>query len=113
MTTREKAADWVAIHTQVKFAVSEAGPNRFLVNVTNRSEGELLGVGLRLWINRPAASITVDAVELGQSLPEVRFDRATESADIDMPALRPGSTLAFHIDLDDPDFDADVALQSD
>jgi hypothetical protein len=113
LASREEAADWMAMRSGARVSVSTVGPRRMLVNVTNRWTEDLEGVGLHLWINRPAASIEVSAVSLGQALPRVEFDRATESARLALPRLRSGATLGFTIDLDDPDYDGSADLRSD
>lgn len=113
ITTRDQASEWMAMRSNIRLAVDEVGPNRLLVNITNPTDGELRGIGLKLWMNRPASSIQVDAVTVGQVLPTVAFDRASESAAIDLPPLGSGITYAFHIDLDDPDFDETAAVRSE
>ncbi len=112
LTTRETVETWRAARAGLQVAVTQAGPNRLLVNVSNRSKLDVAGVGLRLWINRPASSIETAAINLGQVVPRVVFDRASESAGISMPDLTAGSTVAFYVDLDDPDFDHSAAVQS-
>jgi len=103
--TREEARAWFANREAVRTSVTQAGPNRLLVNVSNRAEADVAGLGLRLWINRPAGSIETAAINVGQTVPQVVFQRASESAEIALPDLAAGSSIAFYVDLDDPDFD--------
>jgi hypothetical protein len=110
--SRDQASSWLAARAGLSVSVTQAGPNRILVNVSNRSDIAVTGVGLRLWINRPASSIQTGAINVGQVVPGVVFHRASESAEISMPDLAAGSTVAFYIDLDDPDFDEVAAVQS-
>lgn len=110
--TREEASTWFAQREAIRTSVTQAGPNRLLVNVSNRAEVDVAGLGLRLWINRPASSIETEAINIGQAVPRVTFQRASESAEIALPDLVAGSSIAFYIDLDDPDFDHTAELSS-
>lgn len=110
--SREQTSSWLAARAGLNVSVTQAGPNRILVNLSNRGEVPVTGVGLRLWINRPAASIQTEAINVGQAVPGVVFHRASESAEISMPDLAAGTTVAFYIDLDDPDFDEVAAVRA-
>jgi hypothetical protein len=112
LTSRHAASRWMVVRGDLRLAVTEAGPSRLLVNVTNPTEAAIDGLGLKLWINRPAGDIRVDAVALGQALPTVRFDRGSESAEFDLPSLSPRATLSFHVDLEEPPSDEASDLRS-
>lgn len=112
LATLEEATAWTTARAGMRVKMTDTGPKRLLVDVTYEGAGELVGAGLRLWINRPAGSVEVSAVNLGQALPAVRFDRATESADLLLPALDAGSTLSFHLDFDVPDYDGSADVRS-
>jgi len=105
LATPDQAADWVAQRAAIRIGLETAGPNRVRVDVTHTGAEKARGIGLRLWVNRPAASIEVGAVILGQTLPELHFDRAREAAELLLPPLDPGATSTFTLDFDDPDFE--------
>ena len=75
-----------------------AGPKRLVVAVTNRARAQARGVALRIFLNEPVRSASVEATQLLQSAPALHLQPGSESLDLALPDLAERASAAFTLD---------------
>ena len=98
LATRSELSSWTRERASVQATVRRAGPQRLVVAVTNRAPSQARGVALRIYLNEPARSASVEATQLLQAAPGLRFQPAAESLDLALPELAPRASAAFTLD---------------
>jgi hypothetical protein len=98
LATRSELASWTRERSSIEATVRRAGPQRLVVAVTNRASGPAHGVVLRLYLNESARSASVEATQLLQATPGLRFRAGAESLDLALPDLAERSSAAFTLD---------------
>jgi hypothetical protein len=103
---------WQSARSQMLLGLRRVGPSRLLIDVTNRSEVDMAGATVRVWLNRPTRSVRLDQTTVLQAMPEIRHRRGEEAVDIELPGLEPGTTRSYYLDLEAGDSDGDEAIQA-
>ncbi|HTY19858.1 MAG TPA: hypothetical protein VMH82_19255 [Myxococcota bacterium] len=98
LATRSELASWTRQRSSIEATVRRAGPQRLVVAVTNRAPDAVRGVVLRLYLNENARSASVEATQLLQATPVLRFRAGAESLDLALPDLARRASAAFTLD---------------
>jgi hypothetical protein len=80
--------------------LSRLGPQRHLLEVTNRGGETLVGAVVRVHLNRPVERVAMGRTVLQQDEPRWRFEARAQHVDLRLPELRAGRSLAYTLDLD-------------
>ncbi len=90
---------WTETRALVDARVRRTGPQRLLVEISNRGREAAAGVALRVHLNRRASSAEVGVTKVGQVAPTVVLRAGAEHVDLQLPALPPRESLSYHLDL--------------
>src|SRR5262249_1452740 len=98
LASRSELASWTRQRSSIEATLRRAGPQRLLVAVTNRARGRAGGVVLRVYLNEAARSASVEATQLLQARPVLRFEAGSDSLDLALPDLVERASAAFTLD---------------
>jgi hypothetical protein len=76
------------------------GPQRHLLEVTNRGASALAHGVVRVHLNRAALRVAMGRTVLQQDEPRWRFDARAQHVDVRLPELPAGRSLGYTLDLD-------------
>jgi hypothetical protein len=88
------------LNEQVVVRVERKGPQRSLVEVSNRDRVPLAGLRLVVYLNTPAVHVEVARTTLQQEPPEPSFDRNREQIELALPELAAGASRAYTFDVE-------------
>ena len=100
ITRRAKVEQWRLRRSQVAANLRRVGPNRVLVEVTNRNRQSIEGVGLRVHFNRRVASAKIERTAVLQDAPRLRFRQGDERVDLLLPDLPARASRAYSLDFE-------------
>jgi len=80
--------------------LSRLGPQRHLLEVTNRGASALARAVVRVHLNRPVLRVALGRTVLQQDEPRWRFDARAQHVDVRLPELPAGRSLGYTLDLD-------------
>ncbi len=92
-------AQWQELRKALAASALRAGPNRLLVNLTNRSD-QLLRAKLRLHGIPSGRETRMAATELFQPLPTAHRERDSDTLEIALPELPGGESQSFYVDFE-------------
>jgi hypothetical protein len=95
----DDARAWKQTRDAIAARADWAGPNRVLVDLTNRSDAAASAL-LRVYGIPPARRVALVATELFQQLPPLRDARASQHLDIPILELAGGVSESFYIDFE-------------
>lgn len=94
------AAAWRRLRGGVVATVQRAGPQRSVVEVSNRNREPVAGAALRVHLNDQVTRVAVDRTTLQQAPVRAYVDRARGHVDVRLPELDAGERFAFTLDVE-------------
>ena len=100
LTQSAQVEKWRLKRGQVAASLSRVGPNRVLVEISNRDRESLEGVALRVHFNRPVTGAQVEQTAVLQDVPKLRFRSGDERVDLLLPDLPARASRAYTLDFE-------------
>jgi hypothetical protein len=98
VASRTELTAWVLHRSSLHATLRRVGPRRLVVAVTNHASEPADGVALRVYLNEPARSATVEPTALLQDRPGLRLRAGAEFLDLVLPTLAGRRSTAFTVD---------------
>ncbi len=98
VSTRSDISSWTRERAGVEASVRRAGPQRVVVEVTNRGHANASRVVLRVFLNQPVLRAAAEATKLLQRSATIQLLPNAEALDLFLPALDARSSAAFSLD---------------
>ena len=87
------------LRERVAVRIERSGPQRSLVEVSNRDATPLAGLWLRVYLNTETGDVEIGRTTLQQAEPEPSFDWAQNRLDMRLPALAAGASQSYTLDI--------------
>jgi len=93
-------ARWRRGRRALDVGLHRAGPQRQLLEVSNRGGETIENAVVRVYLNAPALSAVVGRTTLQQGEPKARFQFGNGIVDVRLPPMRAGEHLAYTLDVE-------------
>jgi hypothetical protein len=98
IATRKELSLWLRSRAVIDVSVRRAGPQRLVLQITNRATEDVAGVVVRVHLNEPVRAAQVASTRIFEAPPGRVLSADREAVDLFLPRLEGSSSAAYHLD---------------